>query len=248
MKARFFLVIFVALWLSREVDAQIPGAPRRLRLPRRRQQPRQPPRRRPPAFAPVSNNVADCQAKCCASPLGQLLNNMTKPLTLASGGLIGPICPPLLSDSDLQKLLGPDSTASDAEKTAAAIKADEAGAAKRRAAIRYLGTVDCHYYPEAQDALISGLRGDRNECVRYEAALALSKGCCCTPKTMAALLVCANGTATDGHISETSERVRARPCTLCECARHAWATAATSKNSLPNARSSRRTAARRRQI
>jgi hypothetical protein len=162
----------------------------------------------------------DCKQKCCASPLGQILNNMTMPLSLATGGLIGPLCPPNPTQSQLQQLLGPDSTASDAEKTAASIKADEAGAAARKAAIRYLGTVDCHYYPEAQDALISGLRGDRNECVRYEAALALSKGCCCTKKTMAALLVVVNGTDSDGHPAETSARVKemaAQALERCTC-------------------------------
>src|SRR5439155_7473500 len=123
-------------------------------------------------------------------------------------GLIPPICPEVPSDADLKKLLDPDSTASEAEKTAAKIKADEAKAAQRRVAIRYLGTVDCHYYPEAEDALISGLRGDRNECVRFEAALALSKGCCCTKKTVEKLLLVVNGEDSDGNPSETSERVK----------------------------------------
>src|SRR5256885_11485017 len=42
----------------------------------------------------------------------------------------------------------PSGSLSPAETTAAKIKADEAGANARRAAVRYLGTVDCHYYPE----------------------------------------------------------------------------------------------------
>jgi hypothetical protein len=158
--------------------------------------------------------------KCCKSPLGQMLNNMTKPLTFATGGLVGPLCPDTPSADQLKKILDPNSTASDAEKTAAAIKADEAGAAQRRAAIRYLGTVDCHYYPEAADALISGLRGDHNECVRLEAALALTRGCCCTRKTIAALLLVVSGSDSDGHPAETSERVKNMAqlaLELCNC-------------------------------
>jgi len=150
-----------------------------------------------------------CRERCCKSPLGQLLNGITKPLTLMSGGLIGPLCPPGPTPEDLAKLLSPDSNASPAEKAAAAIKADEAGAAARKSAIRYLGTVDCHYFPEAEGALISGLRADRNECVRLEAALALGKGCCCTKKTMEALAVSANGSEDGKNPSETSERVKA---------------------------------------
>jgi hypothetical protein len=157
----------------------------------------------------TKENCDACKDRCCKSPLGQLLNNMTKPLTFATGGLVGPLCPPNPTDAELKKLLDPDSTASEAEKTAAKIKASEAQAAARRAAIRYLGTVDCHYFPEAQDALISGLRGDTNECVRFEAALALSKGCCCTKKTVDALLLVVNGESSDGNPSETSERVKA---------------------------------------
>jgi hypothetical protein len=156
----------------------------------------------------TKDNCDACKDKCCKSVLGQMLNNMTKPLTFATGGLVPPLCPPTPTDAELKKLLDPDSTASEAEKTAAKIKADEANAAARRAAIRYLGTVDCHYYPEAEGALISGLRGDRNECVRFEAALALSKGCCCTRKTLAALLLVVNGDDSDGNPSETSERVK----------------------------------------
>jgi hypothetical protein len=150
-----------------------------------------------------------CRERCCKSPLGQLLNGITKPLTLMTGGLIGPLCPPGPTQDELAKLLSPDSNASPAEKAAAAIKADEAGAAARRAAVRYLGTVDCHYFPEAEGALISSLRADRNECVRLEAALALGKGCCCTKKTMEALAVAANGSEDGKNPAETSERVKA---------------------------------------
>src|SRR5262249_18765316 len=36
----------------------------------------------------TKQGCADCRARCCQSPLGQLLNNMTKPLSFATGGLM----------------------------------------------------------------------------------------------------------------------------------------------------------------
>jgi hypothetical protein len=45
---------------------------------------------------------------------------------------------------------------------------DEALVAKV-AAIEYLATVDCRYYPEAEAGLIAGLRAEKNECVRIAA-------------------------------------------------------------------------------
>jgi len=98
---------------------------------------------------------------------------------------------------------------SPAEEAAQKIKADEAQAKARRAAIKYLGTVDCHYFPEAEKALIGGLLNDRNECVRLEAALALGHGCCCTKKTIEALQVTVSGSNKLGNPGETSERVKA---------------------------------------
>src|SRR5205809_804381 len=106
--------------------------------------------------------------------------------------------PPLIT-ADLAK------PADSAEGAAARIEADEAGAAARKAAIRKLATVDCHYWPEAQDALVNALRGDRNECVRYEAALALNTGCCCTKKVLAALTIVISGSDEDGNPAETSQ-------------------------------------------
>lgn len=41
------------------------------------------------------------------------------------------------------------------------------------AAVRYLGTVDCFWYPESQDVLLDTLRADPREPVRYAAAQAL---------------------------------------------------------------------------
>ena len=144
-----------------------------------------------------------CKQCMCNSVLGQLMNNSLKPMSTFSGGLVPPLCPPNgVNPADLAK---PSDSAAGA---AARIKADEADAKARVAAVRYLGTVDCHYWPEAQDALINALRADRNECVRLAAAVALGNGCCCTPKTIIALNISVAGTDEDGNPSETSERVR----------------------------------------
>lgn len=144
---------------------------------------------------------AACRQKICDCPLGQLLNNSLAPATAFTGGLVPPLCPPV-DPRDLMK--PPDS----AEGAAAQVKADEAAAKKRRAAVRYLGTVDCRYWPEAQDALINSLRADRNECVRLEATFSLGRGCCCNKKTMVALILTVTGSDEDGNPSEPSERVR----------------------------------------
>jgi hypothetical protein len=95
------------------------------------------------------------------------------------------------------------------EGAAAAIKKSEAEAKARRAAARYLGTVDCHWWPEAQNGLIDFLWGDPNECVRLEAALALGRGCCCTKEVIYALIPVVQGIPKDGKPAENSERVRA---------------------------------------
>ena len=118
--------------------------------------------------------------------------------------------------SRLRRILDPESFASDAEKMAALIKVDEATAARRRAAVCFLGTVDWHYYPEAESELISGLRCDRLECVRLEAALALEQGMLLYQEdALAALLIAANGSTVDGNPSEMSEPVR--EAARCAC-------------------------------
>ena len=99
-------------------------------------------------------------------------------------------------------------SADSAEGAAARIKQKEAEAKARRASIRYLGTVDCRRYPEAEAALINGLRADENECVRLEAAMALNRGCCCTKKVLEALVATVSGRKTN-EPAETSPRVRA---------------------------------------
>jgi len=153
-------------------------------------------------FSMSPGQKAACKQKFCNSAIGKVFNSMLTPLGSVTGGLLGPTCSGP-SPADLAK------PATSAEGAAARIKQDEANAAARRAAVRYLGTVSCKYYPEAEPALISALRGDPSECVRIEAAKAFANGCCCSKKTIAALTMSVNGGTKDGFPSEHSECVRA---------------------------------------
>ena len=151
-------------------------------------------------FAKCCAGLDACRRKLCLTPAGQMLNSMTMPLTMATGGIIPPFCPIVPSLADLAKpgVAG----ASDA------IKKDALEAKVRREKVRFLGTVDCRYYPDAIGALTAALRTDGSECVRYEAALALSRGCCCNQKTIDALEASVSGMDTDGNPAERSVRVR----------------------------------------
>jgi hypothetical protein len=155
-----------------------------------------------------------CKDHFCRSQLGNLVNNAGAGATAITGGIIPPICPPGPSKEDLLK------PPTSAEGAAAAIQKSEAEAKARRAALRYLGTVDCRYWPEAKAALLAGLRTDPNECVRWEAALSLRNGCCCSKEVIEALTICVNGTEKDGNPGEKSERVRCaamEALSLCLC-------------------------------
>jgi len=151
-------------------------------------------------FARMCDTVKECKRKICATPAGALLNNATKPLTAMTGGIIPPFCPELPSADDLQK--------PGVAGAADAIKKDALEAKMRRDKVRYLGTVDCRYYPDAVNALVAALRTDGSECVRYEAALALGRGCCCNEKTIKALDYTVSGSDKDGNPAERSVRVR----------------------------------------
>lgn len=142
-----------------------------------------------------------CRREICKMPIGQMLNNATAPLGAMTGGLLPSFCPQTPSAEQLAD--------KGAVGAAAKIQADEAAAKERRAAVRYLGTVDCHYWPEAGAALIAALRSDRNECVRYEAALALANGCCCNKATIEALIIVLSCSDRDNFPKETSARVHA---------------------------------------
>jgi hypothetical protein len=141
-----------------------------------------------------------CRRRLCLTPAGQMLNSMTKPLTFATGGIIPPFCPIVPSVADLAK--------PGVGGAADAIKKDALEAKIRREKVRFLGTVDCRYYPDAVGALTAALRTDGSECVRFEAALALSRGCCCNQKTIDALEASVSGTDRDGNPAERSVRVR----------------------------------------
>jgi hypothetical protein len=145
---------------------------------------------------------AACKEKMCNCALGKMLNGMLAPASAMTGGLVPTICP-AVSAADLAK---PADSAAGAE---ARIKQDEIEAKARRAAVRELGYKDCHWWPEAQLALINALRFDRNECVRLEAAWAFGNGCCCTKPVIEALVICVSGSDRDGAPSENSPRVRA---------------------------------------
>ena len=103
-------------------------------------------------FCLTPDQAAKCKDKLCNSPLGQMLTSAAKPVTLMTGGLLFANCGVPTAD-DLKKL-----EEGSAEGEAAKIKKSEAEAKARRAAMRYLGTVDFIYWPAARScALINGL-------------------------------------------------------------------------------------------
>lgn len=153
-------------------------------------------------FLGISKDQKEARKRrCCKSPLMQLINNSMAPMRAFTGGALGNCCPTEPSQQDMQK--------PGVEGVCAKIKKDAAGVKARRAAVRCVGAADCHYWPEAEGALIGALRSDRSECVRWDAAVALGDGCCCTKRTMEALLISATGSDRDGNPAETCERVKA---------------------------------------
>lgn len=155
----------------------------------------------PPAPGFWGSVCASCKAKrqaICNGPLGKLLKNALGPLSALTGGTIpGQVGP------SAQEMGAPGSVGA-----AAKIKADQKAAGVRREAVRFLGTIDCHWYPEAEAGLIAALRIDRSECVRFEAARSLARGCCCTKATIEALCICVAGDDRDGNPGENSLRVQ----------------------------------------
>lgn len=155
-----------------------------------------------------SGNLHACRDKLCASQFGQMLNSLaTGPISGVSGGFIPPLCPPAPSAQQIKDLENKPNGG--AEAAAAKIKASEADAKARVAAVEYLGTVDCNRFPEARAGLIAALREDPNECVRFAAAKALNSGCCCDQQVIEALRACVAGDSTKGAPAETSARVKA---------------------------------------
>src|SRR5262249_21890713 len=150
-------------------------------------------------FAKCAAAMDACRRKICATPAGAMLNNSTKPLSGFTGGVFPMFCPVMPSLDDLNK--------PGVAGTADAIKKDALEAKMRRDKVRFLATVDCRYYPDAIGALIAALRTDGSECVRFEAALALGRGCCCNEKTIKALDMTVSGSEKDGNPAERSVRV-----------------------------------------
>src|SRR5436305_3201389 len=116
-----------------------PGRPRCGRKQSRASAPREPPPNNLWSFlCPTPAQKKKCQDCICGSPIGQLLNNATAPLSLFSGGMVTGFCPSpnQPNPDDLRK--DPEG----AEGAAARIKKMEAEAKARRLAVRYLSTVD----------------------------------------------------------------------------------------------------------
>jgi hypothetical protein len=155
----------------------------------------------------TSSNLQACQAKICASPIGQMLNSLgSGPVAGMTGGFLPSLCPPSPNAAQIAAMQGQPGGAAAA---AAKIQASEANAKARVAAVEYLGTVDCSRWPEAKKALIYSLREDPNECVRFAAARALNSGCCCNQEVIEALRICVSGEAKGNAPAETSCRVKA---------------------------------------
>ncbi len=151
----------------------------------------------------------------CQTPAGKVMGAMLNPISKVTFGIIPPFCPITPS---LQELLAPGPIGA-----ASKVKMDKLNAEKRKQAVEELKDVDCHYWPEAEEALIAALRTDRNEGVRYTAANVLKEGKCCTNKTIEALSISATGSDRDGAPCETSALVRSTAaaalehCLKCMC-------------------------------
>lgn len=150
-----------------------------------------------PAAAVLDQPVANtcCAQPRCDGPLCLLQRRLTTRFRHLLNGCPGCCC----------WQCDPSSVA---ESVASRIRAEEASAPSRLCAVRYLGTVDCHYYPEAEVALIATLRCDRNRCVRQEAAGALGNCCYGTPRVIEALTRVVAASEDDGHPCETCDDVR----------------------------------------
>ncbi len=172
----------------------------------------------------LSKTCSSCTSSCCNSPFGQLLSNILKPFSMMTGGLV-PV--PCQQTGGQPGGGGSGSQDGGAESTANKIKQEEADAKARIAALKYLATCDCHYFPEAGAAIVLSLRTDKNECVRWQAARSLQTGCCCNPKVIEALTLTVSGNNKDGNPAETSPRVQSAACLALQLclARHPPTTA-----------------------
>ncbi|MGA7440067.1 MAG: hypothetical protein WBW32_18235 [Luteibacter sp.] len=130
---------------------------------------------------------------------------------MMTGGLLPPPCNSVYNQvqNGIANGVGPNGQpVSPAQAAAAKIAADQAQVPARVAAVKALACVDWHWYPEAEAALISSLRSDRSECVRFQAAIAFAEARTMTKAACEALRICAEGSDKDGNPSENSPRVR----------------------------------------
>ena len=181
-------------------------------------------------FGLSRGNLAECRSKLARSQLGSVLGNTLKPVSLFSGGLIGGSSPAAPGGASSMGPTGaaaaPASGPMGAQAASAKIQQYQAQSKATIASIEYLATLDCHYWPEAEKALIDALRANRVECVRFAAARALEGGCCCSKKTIEALRIVVEESEEDGNPSETSARVKAsafRAIQRCLCRPPTWA-------------------------
>ena len=151
-----------------------------------------------PILSYLKQRHIERKARLRASPLGELAKGIRPQLSQLTGGLV-----PAVAKPNIVELQQPGPAGS-----AAKIKLDQLQAPQRIAAIQELAKVDCNWYHEAQFDLIAALRTDRVECVRYEAALALSNCNCCSQAVVQALKACVAGSDIDGNPKENSARVR----------------------------------------
>ena len=172
----------------------------------------------PTAPAPPSSRllylpeIQQSSKHSCQTCLGQIVHNMLTPFRT-----LIPRRDPSRSENGELIEMNQLPSVSAAEVAAARIKADELTVHRRQAAIRYLAKIDCQFNPEAEAALLAALRGDRNESVRFEAALALANSNCCTKKTVASLGLVVKGGDSDGNPAETSDRVKWAAAQALQC-------------------------------
>ena len=166
-----------------------------------------PPAAQPTFLQQISKCCTSAKIDCCNSGFGKLLGNAIAPISMMTGGVIPAPC--INSQAAAAAAAAKNNGSVPPSMGAAAkIEANLAQAKARVAAVQFLATLDCHWFPEAEAALVASLRADPVECVRWEAAKALAKGCCCTKVTVEALNICVSGSEKDGNPSENSVRVK----------------------------------------
>jgi hypothetical protein len=150
----------------------------------------------------------ECKQKPCFPILAAISRRVMTPLCAAHHRQLHPKTQgESPTREELARMIS-DGNYSPAEITVAKIKLEESQVIARRAAVKYLGLVDCYHYPEAEMSLIAALRTDRSEIIRLEAALAVGSGRTLTDRLIEALNIASLGLDLDGHPAEPSPRVR----------------------------------------